>query len=99
MHYLAPVPKQYVDASGVPCDGGSVSVFRTGTHERAALYRSAGSDELVENPSRLDSSGMWQAFVEPDIPLDYIVTDRDGNVVVSYLNVKLDTSSSAVNAG
>lgn len=93
MRYLVPVPKQYVDESGVPCDAGSVSVYRNGTHEYANLYRASDSDELVENPSVLDSSGRWNAFVDPDIPLDYIVMDKKGNVIASYINVMIDASS------
>ena len=93
MRYLVPIPKQYVDESGVPCYAGSVSVYRNGTHEYANLYKSSDSDELVENPSILDSSGMWNAFVDPDIPLDYIVSDKKGNVIASYLNVMIDAAS------
>ena len=93
MRYLVPVPKQYVDESGVPCDAGSVSVYRNGTHEYANLYKSSDSDELVENPSVLDSSGRWNAFVDPDVPLDYIVSDKKGNVIASYLNVMIDAAS------
>jgi hypothetical protein len=93
MRYLVPVPKQYVDESGVPCDAGSVSVYRNGTHEYANLYKSSDSDKLVENPSVLDSSGRWNAFVDPDIPLDYIVSDKKGNVIASYLNVMIDAAS------
>lgn len=93
MRYLVPVPKQYVDESGVPCDAGSVSVYRNGTHEYADLYKSSDSDELVENPSILDSSGRWNAFVDPDIPLDYIVTDKKGNVIATYINVIIDAAS------
>lgn len=93
MRYLVPVPKQYVDESGVPCDAGSVSVYRNGTHELANLYEASDSDELVENPSKLDSSGRWNAFVDPDIPLDYIVADKKGNVIASYINVIIDAAS------
>lgn len=93
MRYLVPVPKQYVDESGVPCDAGFVSVYRNGTHEYANLYKSSDSDELVENPSKLDSSGRWNAFVDPDIPLDYIVTDKKGNVIATYINVIIDAAS------
>lgn len=93
MRYLVPIPKQYVDESGVPCDAGSVSVYRNGTHELANLYEASDSDELVENPSKLDSSGRWNAFVDPDIPLDYIVADKKGNVIASYINVIIDAAS------
>lgn len=93
MRYLVPVPKQYVDESGVPCDAGFVSVYRNGTNEYANLYNSSDSDNLVENPSKLDSSGRWNAFVDPDIPLDYIVTDKKGNVIATYINVIIDAAS------
>jgi len=93
MHYLVPVPMQYVDESGVPRDGGSVSVYRTGTPELAAIYQNSSTDELAENPSQLDSSGMWRAFVDAGIPLDYIVKDKGGNVIATYINISIDVGS------
>lgn len=94
MHYLAPIPMLYVDCSGVPCDGGSVDVYRTGTQEHAPIYQNSSTDELAENPAMLDSNGMWKAFIDANVALDFIVKDRDGNVVASFVNISLDFGSS-----
>ena len=93
MHYLAPIPMLYVDCSGVPCDGGSVDVYRNGTQEHAPIYQNSATDELAENPAMLDSNGMWKAFIDANVALDYIVKDRDGNVVASFVNISLDFGS------
>ncbi len=93
MHYLAPIPMLYVDCSGVPCDGGSVDVYRTGTQEHAPIYQNSSTDELAENPAMLDSNGMWKAFIDANVALDFIVKDRDGNVVASFINISLDFGS------
>lgn len=89
MKYLTPVPKQFVDFSGVPYSGGSVTVYVHGTTDKAQIYAEAGSSVLLHNPCQLDSNGAWKCFVPADTPLDYIVQDRDGNVVASFLNIVL----------
>lgn len=89
MKYLTPVPKQFVDFSGVPYSGGSVTVYVHGTTDRAEIYAEADSDVLLNNPCVLDSNGAWSAFVAPDVPLDYIVQDRDGNVVATFIDIVL----------
>lgn len=93
MRYIVPVPMLYVDGSGVPLDGGTVSVYRAGTNEFYPIYQNSDSEELAVNPASLDSNGMWRAFVDSGISLDYIVKDADGNVVTSYMNVKVDAGS------
>lgn len=89
MFYLVPVPKQFVDFSGVPYSCGSVTVYIHGTTDKAQIYSEAGSSVLLPNPCQLDSNGAWKCFVPADTTLDYIVQDRDGNVVVSYMNIVL----------
>ena len=89
MRYLVPVPKQFVDFSGVPYSNGTVSVYLHGTQELANIYKEASSSVLQDNPCVLDSNGAWSAFVAPDVSLDYIVQDRDGNVVASFLDIVL----------
>lgn len=89
MRYLVPVPKQFVDFSGVPYSNGTVSVFLHGTQELANIYKEASSSVLQDNPCVLDSNGAWSAFVAPDVSLDYIVQDRDGNVVASFIDIVL----------
>lgn len=89
MHYLVPVPKQFVDFSGLPYSGGSVSVYIHGTTDRANIYSDANTDALVSNPCELDSEGSWQAFCDADVSLDYIVQDKDGNVVGSFIDIVL----------
>ena len=89
MRYLVPVPKQFVDFSGVPYSNGTVSVYLHGTQELVNIYKEASSSVLQDNPCVLDSNGAWSAFVPADVSLDYIVQDRDGNVVASFLDIVL----------
>lgn len=89
MKYLTPVPKQFVDFSGVPYSGGSVTVYVHGTTDKAKIYADASSNVLLPNPCQLDSNGAWKCFVPADIPLDYIVQDREGNVVAPFLDIVL----------
>lgn len=89
MRYLVPVPKQFVDFSGVPYSNGTVSVYLHGTQELANIYKEASSSVLQDNPCKLDSNGAWSAFVAPDVSLDYIVQDRDGNVVAPFIDIVL----------
>ena len=89
MRYLVPVPKQFVDFSGVPYSNGTVSVYLHGTQELAPIYKEASSSVLQDNPCVLDSNGAWSAFVTPDVSLDYIVQDKDGNVVAPFLDIVL----------
>ena len=93
MKYLAPVPKQYVDESGIPYSGGTVSVYLHGTPELAEIYSGATGEALIENPCTLDSNGSWQCFVPSGVPLDYIVMDADGNVVSSFIDVVIPEGS------
>ena len=93
MKYLTPVPKQFVDFSGVPYSEGSVTVYIHGTTDKAQIYSEADSSVLLPNPCQLDSNGAWKCFVPADTPLDYIVQDLDGNVVVSYMNIVLPALS------
>lgn len=99
MFYLVPVPKQFVDFSGVPYSGGSVTVYVHGTTDKAQIYAEAGSSVLLHNPCQLDSDGAWKCFVPADTPLDYIVQDRDGNVVASYMNIVMPMIDTAVTKG
>lgn len=99
MFYLVPVPKQFVDFSGVPYSGGSVTVYVHGTPDKAQIYAEAGSSVLLHNPCQLDSDGAWKCFVPADTPLDYIVQDRDGNVVASYMNIVMPMIDTAVTKG
>lgn len=84
MKYLTPVPKQFVDQSGVPYSGGKVSVYVTGSTDFAEIYLDADGETLAPNPARLDSNGSWICFVSPDQVLDYVVQDKDDRVVAAY---------------
>ena len=99
MFYLVPVPKQFVDFSGVPYSGGSVTVYVHGTTDKAEIYAEADSNVLLNNPCQLDSNGAWKCFVPADTPLDYIVQDRDGNVVAPFLNIVMPMIDTAVTKG
>ena len=87
MKYLTPIPKQFVDQSGIPYSNGTVSVYLSGSDELADIFEDAEGDALCPNPCRLDSNGAWQCFVAGDVPLDYIVENAEGNVVDSYFGV------------
>lgn len=85
--YLMPVPKQYVDESGIPYSGGTVSVYIAGTTDFAKIYDSSSGQELHVNPAVLDSNGAWKCYVPLDRPYDYIVKDKEGNVVAAYEDI------------
>ena len=87
MRYLTPIPKQFVDQSGIPYSDGTVSVYLSGSDELADIFEAAEGDALCPNPCKLDSNGAWQCFVPGDVPLDYIVQDKHGNVVFPYYNI------------
>lgn len=87
MRYLTPIPKQFVDQSGVPYSDGTVSVYLSGDTEFANIYEAAEGDALCPNPCVLDSNGAWQCFVAAGIPLDYIVKDKNGNVVFEFYDI------------
>jgi hypothetical protein len=87
MRYLTPIPKQFVDQSGIPYSDGTVSVYLSGSDELADIFEAAEGDALCPNPCTLDSNGAWQCFVPGDVPLDYIVKDKDGNVIFPYYNI------------
>lgn len=93
MRYLVPVPKQFVDESGVPYSGGTVSVYLAGTMSPANIYQNAYDDELADNPSVLDSNGMWKAFMDAGVALDFIVADSEGNTITSYNGITVDGGS------
>lgn len=93
MRYLAPIPKQFVDESGVPYAGGTVTVLLSGSSSLANIYQNSHDDELADNPSVLDSNGMWQAFVDAGVALDYIVEDAAGNTVAPYYGIVIDAGS------
>ncbi len=93
MRYLVPVPKQFVDESGVPYSGGTVSVYLAGTMSPANIYQNAYDDELADNPAVLDSNGMWKAFMDAGVALDFIVADSEGNTITSYNGITVDGGS------
>lgn len=95
MRYLAPIPNQFMDATGEPCAGGSVAVYVSGENRLANIYQNSSGDELVQNPCPLDSHGMWQAFVDADLVLDYLVKDSGGNVVAEYYAVSFPSGGSS----
>ena len=87
MYYIAPVPSQFVDHSGVPYAGGSVAVRYTGDTTLTRIYRDAEGASLLQNPCPLDSHGSWVCFVPAGIALDYVVMDKDDHVVFSFDSV------------
>lgn len=96
MRYLTPIPKQFVDQSGIPYSDGTVSVYLSGSDELADIFEDAEGDALCPNPCRLDSNGAWQCFVPGGVPLDYIVQDKHGNVVFPYYNILPGSGDGAV---
>jgi len=99
MKYLVTVPKQFVDQSGIPYSGGTVSVYESGKMELAEIFENASGSELCDNPATLDSNGMWQAFVTADELLDYVVRDADGNVIASYMDVSVPAGEGGGQSG
>ena len=87
MLYLTPIPKQFLDESGIPCSGGTVTVYEAGTTDKAQVHLDAYGEQLQKNPAVLNSSGVWQCFVPLDTPLDYVVMDVEGNVIDAYERV------------
>lgn len=87
MFYLCPIPKQFVDHSGLPYAHGKVFVYLTGDSQLAEIYADAEGESLMENPAELDANGCWQCFVPSDIALDYIVQDVGGNVIAKFEQV------------
>lgn len=94
MKYLTPIPKQFVDQSGIPYSGGTVSVYLSGSDELTDIFADAEGEALIPNPCMLDSNGAWQCFVPGNVPLDYIVQDKHGNVVFSYYDILPPSSGS-----
>lgn len=92
MKYLAPIPKQFVDQSGVPYAGGRVSVYVTGSTNFAEIYLDADGETLAPNPASLDSNGSWLCFVSPEQVLDYVVQDADDHVVATYEKIAVGGS-------
>lgn len=92
---LIPVPKQFVDQSGVPLTYGTVDILTSGSSLRASVYADALGESLLPNPVELDSHGSWTAFVDPSLALDYIVKDEEGNTIFSYRSVKAGEGSSS----
>lgn len=90
MYYIAPIPKQFMDSSGVPYRNGTVEVFLNGDTRHAPVYADCDGTAQVENPFVLDSHGFWNAFVEPGVLLDYVVRDENNNVIFSFYGVKID---------
>lgn len=87
MFYLAPIPKQFVDSSGVPYSDGTVEVFLHNDTQRGEIYLDAEGTALAPNPAKLDSHGAWIGYVPADVEYDYIIKDKNGNVVFSFSNV------------
>lgn len=94
MYFLAPIPQQFVDHSGIPYEGGTVEVYLHGTTDLAVIYADARGAAEKENPVTLDSNGVWIAFVSDSVSLDYIVKDRFGNVVFSFYDIVLPAGGS-----
>lgn len=93
MNYLAPIPKQFVDHSGIPYSGGTVTVYLHGSTAKATLYASASGNTLSPNPVVLDSNGAWKAYVPAVARYDYVVEDKGGNVVFSFQDVAVPVDS------
>jgi len=87
MNYLAPIPKQFVDHSGIPYSGGKVTVYNHGDTTKARIYTDASGNTISPNPVVLDSNGAWKAYVPAIARYDYVVEDANGNVVFSFQDV------------
>lgn len=86
---LSPIPKQFLDSSGLPYSGGTLEIFLAGDTKLAQVYLDGEGNELSPNPIRLDSHGSWIGFVRPDVFLDYFVKDKDGHLVFAFSNVRV----------
>lgn len=86
---LAPIPKQFMDSSGVPYSHGTVEVFLTGSTEKANVYDDSDGKILIQNPIELDSHGAWKGFVDSEAVLDYVVKSREGNVVFFFPHISV----------
>lgn len=93
MNYLAPIPKQFVDQSGVPYSGGKVTVYNHGNTTKARIYTDASGNTISPNPVVLDSNGAWKAYVPAVARYDYVVEDANGNVVFSFQDVAVPVDS------
>lgn len=89
MVQLAPIPKQFLDSSGVPYAGGEVDVFYAGDTRRANVYADSEGKTIIQNPVILDSHGSWKGFVEMEPSLDYVIRSKEGNVVFFFPNVSV----------
>ena len=93
MNYLAPIPKQFVDQSGIPYSGGKVTVYNHGNTTKATIYVDASGNAVSPNPVVLDSNGAWKAYVPAAARYDYIVEDANGNVVFPFEDVAVPVDS------
>lgn len=87
MHYLPPIPKQFVNVNGVPLTNGTLHVFLHGKPDYASVWAEADTDRPAENPVQLESNGAWVAFLDSNVPYDILVYDKLGFVQFSYINV------------
>ena len=93
MNYLAPIPKQFVDQSGIPYSGGKVTVYNHGNTTKATIYTDASGNTISTNPVVLDSNGAWKAYVLAMARYDYVVEDKNGNVVFTFQDVAVPVDS------
>ena len=89
MVQLSPIPKQFLDSSGVPYAGGEVDVFYAGDTRRANVYADSEGTTIIQNPVVLDSHGSWKGFVEMESSLDYVIRSKEGNVVFFFPSVSI----------
>lgn len=90
MKFLPTIQKSFVDAVGIPLDGGKIHVIKSGTTEDADLYSDADGTGFAQNPYTLDVSGSFRFFVDADVDLDYFIYDCDGARRYSYKNIRVN---------
>lgn len=93
MKYLAPIPLQFVDHSGIPYSGGKVAVYNHGDTTLGSIYADASGSTVSTNPVVLDSNGAWKAYVTVGTRYDYVVKDVNDNVVFSFEDVTVPIDS------
>lgn len=99
MKFLPTIQKSFVDAAGVPLDGGKIHVIKSGTTEDADLYSDADGTGFAQNPYTLDVSGSFRFFVDADVDLDYFIYDCDGARRYSYKNIRVNPCENGGGSG
>lgn len=77
---------QFLDDSGKPLAGGSVSVFQAGTSTPQTTYTDSGLSVPNANPIILSSGGRCVMYLASTPEIKIIVKDSLGNTIFSQDN-------------